>query len=93
MVKRVFTGRYISILIDTSLDVQYWTRRYFFFFYHHYSFCMLNSNILMDNKSVFKLAMGILMIFSYFSKKIGFDISCKLCVKCQNLFSEKNKIK
>ena len=36
--------------------------------------------------------------FSYFSQKTGFDISCKLstietiCMKCQNLFSEKNKI-
>ena len=33
----------------------------------------------------------------YFSKKIGFDISCKLspqetiCMKCQSLFSGKNK--
>ena len=34
-----------------------------------------------------------LMIFSYFSQKIGFDISCKLpptiCMKYQNLSSEK----
>ena len=35
--------------------------------------------------------------FSYFSKKTGFDISCKLspvetiCMKCQNLFSGKTK--
>ena len=33
-----------------------------------------------------------LMIFSYFSQKIGFDISCKLSLKCQNLFSRKNNI-
>ena len=37
-----------------------------------------------------------LVIFSYFSKKTGFDISCKLslmetiCMKCQILFSGKN---
>ena len=36
-------------------------------------------------------------MFSYFSMKIGFDISCKLspketiCMQCQSLFSEKNK--
>ena len=36
-------------------------------------------------------------IFSYFFQKTGFDISCKLslletiCIKYQNLFSEKNK--
>ena len=33
-------------------------------------------------------------IFSYFSHKTGFDISCKLSpifIKCQNLFSEKKK--
>ena len=41
---------------------------------------------------------GILKYFSYFFKqqnKTGFDISCKLetvCMKCQNLFSGKNKI-
>ena len=35
--------------------------------------------------------------FSYFSWKTGFDVSCKLspketiCMKCQNLFSGKNK--
>ena len=34
--------------------------------------------------------------FFYFSQLIGFDISCKLspeetiCMKCQNLFSQKN---
>ena len=38
-----------------------------------------------------------LWYFSYFSQKTGFDISCKLspvetiCMKCQNLFSGKNK--
>ena len=38
-------------------------------------------------------------MLSYFSQKIGFDISCKLstmetiCIKCQNLFSGKNKKK
>ena len=38
-------------------------------------------------------------IFSYFSQKIGFDISCILspeetiCIKCQSLFSEKKKKK
>ena len=36
-------------------------------------------------------------ILSYLSQKIGFNISCKLsseaiCMKCQNLFSGKNKI-
>ena len=36
-------------------------------------------------------------ILKYFSEKIGFDNSCKLspsetiCMKCQNLFSEKKK--
>ena len=32
-------------------------------------------------------------IFVIFSHKIGFDISCKetVCMKCQSLFSEKNK--
>ena len=40
---------------------------------------------------------NILKYFSYFSWKIGFDISCKLspketiCMKCQILFSGKNK--
>ena len=39
----------------------------------------------------------ILKYFSYFSQKTGFDISCKLspkktiCMKCQILFSGKNK--
>ena len=39
----------------------------------------------------------ILNCFSYFSQKTGFDISCKLspletiCMKCQILFSRKNK--
>ena len=28
---------------------------------------------------------------SYFSQKTGFDISCKFCMKCQTLFSGKNK--
>ena len=38
-----------------------------------------------------------LMIFSYFTQKTGFDISCKFspmettCMKCQNLFFGKNK--
>ena len=38
-----------------------------------------------------------LKYFSYFSQKTGFDISCKLspiktiCMKCQILFSGKNK--
>ena len=38
-----------------------------------------------------------ILIFSYFSWKIGFGMSCKLspletiCMKCQNLFSLKNK--
>ena len=41
----------------------------------------------------------ILKYVSYFFQKIGFDISCKLspqetiCMKCQILFSGKNKIK
>ena len=40
---------------------------------------------------------NILKYFSYFSQKTGFDISCKLspletiCMKCQILFSGKNK--
>ena len=40
---------------------------------------------------------GIKGYFSYNSQKIGFDISCKLspektiCMKCQSLFSGKNK--
>ena len=40
-----------------------------------------------------------LMIFSYFSPKIGFDITCKLspeetvCIKCQIIFSGINKKK
>ena len=39
----------------------------------------------------------ILKYFSYFPQKTGYDISCKLspketiCMKCQILFSEKNK--
>ena len=43
------------------------------------------------------LADDILKYFSYFSEKIGFDISCKLfpneklCMKCQSLFSSKQK--
>ena len=42
-------------------------------------------------------ANGNLKYFSYFSQKIGFDISCKLspeetiCMKHQSLFSGKNK--
>ena len=42
---------------------------------------------------------GILKYFSYFSQKTGSDILCKLspletiCMKCQNLFSGKNKKK
>ena len=41
----------------------------------------------------------LIMFFSYFSKKIGFDILCKLspqetiCMKCQSLFSGNNKKK
>ena len=41
----------------------------------------------------------ILKYFSYFYRKIGFAISCKLspqetiCMKCQSLFSGKNKKK
>ena len=40
----------------------------------------------------------ILKYFSYFSKKRGFDISCKMsplgtiCIKCQILFSHKKNI-
>ena len=40
---------------------------------------------------------NILKYFSYFYQKTGFDISCKLspvetiCMKCQSLFSEKDK--
>ena len=37
---------------------------------------------------------NILKYFSYFSKKTGYDISCKLetiCMKCQILFFGKNK--
>ena len=40
-----------------------------------------------------------IFLFSFFSQKIGFDISCKLppletiCIKCQSLLSEKNKKK
>ena len=40
-----------------------------------------------------------LVIFSYFSQKTGFDISCEsspketICMKCQNLFSGKKKKK
>ena len=39
------------------------------------------------------------LMFSYFSQKAGFDISCKLspvetiCMKCQNLFSRESKKK
>ena len=39
----------------------------------------------------------LIMFFSYFFKKIGFEISCKLtpkesiCMKCQSLFSGKYK--
>ena len=39
-------------------------------------------------------AAAILITFSYFLQKIGFEISCKLslketiCMKCQSLFSE-----
>ena len=33
----------------------------------------------------------ILKYFSYFSHKTGFDISCTICMKCQILFSLKNK--
>ena len=42
-------------------------------------------------------AENILKYISYFSQKTGFDISCKLspletiCMKCQMLFSGKNK--
>ena len=42
-------------------------------------------------------AEAILQHLSYFFQKIGFDISCKLspketiCMKCQSLFSGKNK--
>ena len=42
-------------------------------------------------------AEDILKYFPYFSRKIGFDFSCKLspketiCMKCQSLFSGKNK--
>ena len=28
-------------------------------------------------------------IFSYIFQKIGFDLSCKICMKCQSLFSGK----
>ena len=51
--------------------------------------CMLKKNS----------ADNILKYFSYFSKKIGFDTSCKLspketiCMKCQILFSRKKKKK
>ena len=44
-------------------------------------------------------AENILKCFSYFSLKLGFDISCKLspietvCMKCQILFSGPNKKK
>ena len=62
-----------------------------------YSTCkMYNSN-----QSCYRLALwekfsadDILKYFSYFSKKTGFDISCKLspiCMKCQILFPAKNK--
>ena len=40
-----------------------------------------------------------LVIFSYFSQKTGFDISCEsspketICMKCQNLFSGEKKKK
>ena len=31
------------------------------------------------------------LYFASFSQKIGFDISCKVCIKCKILFSWKNK--
>ena len=31
------------------------------------------------------------IFFLYFTRKIGFDIACKFCMKCRNLFSGKNK--
>ena len=40
---------------------------------------------------------GLVKYFSYFPRKTGFNISCKLspeetiCMKCQSLFSGKNK--
>ena len=49
--------------------------------------CMLGKNF----------SRNILKYFSYFSQKIGFDISCKLspketiCMNCQSLFSGENK--
>ena len=59
------------------------------------------SNILPQTSSchllVFNFYHDKLVIFSYFSQKTGFDISCKLspletiCMKCQNLFFGKNK--
>ena len=37
------------------------------------------------------VSFGLISSFSYFSQKTGFDISCKFCMKCQILFSGKNK--
>ena len=53
----------------------------------------------MKCKNVFSVCVRNILqnVVTYFSQKTGFDISCKLspletfCMKCQNLFSGKNK--
>ena len=59
-------------------------------------YCVLTFNSLSANSEDDKF---IVLFFSYFSQKTGFDISCKLspletiCMNCQSLFSGKNKKK
>ena len=53
------------------------------------TYCMANLNAL--TLWVKFSADNILKYFTYFSQKTGFDISCKICMKCQILFSGKNK--
>ena len=58
------------------------------FFIYHLTLCMLGKNFSRQYLEIF---------FFYFSYKIEFDTSCKLspketiCMKCQILFSRKNK--
>ena len=57
---------------------------------YHVIFSMLNTLVKSTTDNILKH-------FSYFSQKTGFDSSCKLspmetiCMKCQILFSGKNK--
>ena len=68
----------------------------FKYWYNNLSSCYygLTFTTLLANSADDKLV----IIFSYFSQKIDFDISCKLspaetiCIKCQSLFSGEKSV-